>query len=94
MTCSSCNFQFCWLCNGEYKVGHYDMTNPFGCPGMQFKNEDSLSPIKRVATKVLVGTGITIASVIGIGIATAFSVVAVPTYGVYWIYKFTKEKNM
>ena len=24
MTCVSCKYQWCWLCEGEYKYGHYD----------------------------------------------------------------------
>ena len=24
MTCINCKYQWCWLCEGEYKYGHYD----------------------------------------------------------------------
>jgi len=33
MTCVNCQYQWCWLCEGEYKYGHYDRGN---CKGQQF----------------------------------------------------------
>ena len=33
MTCINCQYQWCWLCEGEYKYGHYDRGN---CEGKQF----------------------------------------------------------
>ena len=39
MTCISCKYQWCWLCEGEYKYGHYDSGK---CNGLQFTRADSL----------------------------------------------------
>ena len=33
MTCVNCKYQWCWLCEGEYKYGHYDSGK---CQGQQF----------------------------------------------------------
>ena len=33
ITCSKCNYQWCWLCNGKYIEGHY---NEGKCKGFQF----------------------------------------------------------
>ena len=35
ITCSSCGYQFCWLCLGEYSSGHYDLGR---CSGLQYAN--------------------------------------------------------
>ena len=37
MTCVNCNYQWCWLCEGEYKYGHYDSGK---CAGQQFTKAD------------------------------------------------------
>ena len=39
MTCVSCKYQWCWLCEGEYKYGHYDSGK---CKGFQFTRADNL----------------------------------------------------
>ena len=39
MTCVSCKYQWCWLCEGEYKYGHYDSGT---CKGLQFTRADNL----------------------------------------------------
>ena len=39
MTCASCKYQWCWLCEGQYKYGHYDSGK---CNGHQFTKADSL----------------------------------------------------
>jgi len=33
MTCNKCQYQWCWLCNQEYKIGHFDSGK---CKGLQF----------------------------------------------------------
>ena len=37
MTCVNCKYQWCWLCEGEYKYGHYDSGK---CQGQQFAKAD------------------------------------------------------
>ena len=39
MTCVSCKYQWCWLCEGEYRYGHYDTGK---CKGLQFTRADNL----------------------------------------------------
>ena len=43
MTCTSCKYQWCWLCEGEYKYGHYKEGK---CNGHQFTKVNYLSEIK------------------------------------------------
>ena len=43
MTCTSCKYQWCWLCEGEYKYGHYTQGL---CNGHQFTKINYLSEIK------------------------------------------------
>ena len=38
MTCSKCRNQWCWICGGKYRNGHFSEANLFGCPGGQFQN--------------------------------------------------------
>ena len=49
MTCASCKYQWCWLCEGEYKYGHYDSGK---CGGHQFTVADSLEEIKNKNIKL------------------------------------------
>jgi len=44
MTCVSCKYQWCWLCEGEYLYGHYDSGK---CSGYQFTKADSLAEAKK-----------------------------------------------
>ena len=34
MTCAECKYQWCWLCEGEYTQGHFEVGGP--CAGLQF----------------------------------------------------------
>ena len=45
MTCVECNFQWCWLCQKEYKIGHYDSGS---CRGLQFEKEQDEEKIKQM----------------------------------------------
>ena len=36
MTCSSCHYEFCWICKGPYNDHHFEWWNIFGCPGAQY----------------------------------------------------------
>ena len=42
MTCKKCKHQFCWLCLKKYTHHHFRYYNCFGCPGMQFEEEERL----------------------------------------------------
>ena len=43
MTCTSCKFQWCWLCEGEYLYGHFDSGR---CKGQQFTKANSIEEIE------------------------------------------------
>ena len=34
MTCAECKYQWCWLCEGKYSEGHFEIGGP--CAGLQF----------------------------------------------------------
>merc|ERR1711971_218735 len=36
MTCSSCRYEFCWMCRGAYTEYHFEWWNIFGCPGAMY----------------------------------------------------------
>ena len=36
MTCISCKYQYCWLCEGEYRYGHYDSGK---CKGLHLQEQ-------------------------------------------------------
>ena len=42
MTCISCKYQWCWLCEGEYRYDHYESGK---CRGLQFTRADNLKCI-------------------------------------------------
>ena len=44
MTCVTCKYQWCWLCEGPYIYGHYDSGK---CAGHQFTRADNLDEIKK-----------------------------------------------
>lgn len=31
ITCTKCNYQFCWICGASYDVDHFRASNVFGC---------------------------------------------------------------
>ena len=43
MTCTSCKYQWCWLCEGEYSYGHY---NSGRCNGQQFTKANYIEEIE------------------------------------------------
>ena len=43
MTCTTCKYQWCWLCEGPYNYGHYDSGK---CAGHQFSEADNLDEIQ------------------------------------------------
>ena len=44
MTCTSCKYQWCWLCLGPYSYGHY---NSGACKGHQFTKANNLIEAKK-----------------------------------------------
>ena len=44
MTCVSCKYQWCWLCEGQYSYGHY---NSGKCEGLQFARADNIKEATR-----------------------------------------------
>ena len=36
MTCAECKYQWCWLCEGKYTQGHFEIGGP--CAGLQFSH--------------------------------------------------------
>jgi len=44
MTCVSCKYQWCWLCEGAYTYGHYDSGR---CSGQQFTKADDIKEIEK-----------------------------------------------
>ena len=44
MTCVSCEYQWCWLCESEYKYGHYASGK---CQGQQFAKADYPKNIRK-----------------------------------------------
>ena len=45
MTCTTCKYQWCWLCEGPYNYGHYDSGK---CRGHQFTKADNLDEIPKI----------------------------------------------
>ena len=43
MTCAECKYQWCWLCEGEYRDGHYSEEGP--CQGLQFRKVNYLNEV-------------------------------------------------
>lgn len=56
--CASCKYQWCWLCEGEYTPGHFDLTNLRGCPGMQSGSTENFGTVTRIAAKTVVISGL------------------------------------
>mmetsp|Transcript_32277 Transcript_32277/g.36605 ORF Transcript_32277/g.36605 Transcript_32277/m.36605 type:complete len:613 (+) Transcript_32277:150-1988(+) len=56
MTCVRCNFNWCWICRGKIRSGHFDSMNPFGCAGLQFQDNEFPVPRRKIywmRTKIL-----------------------------------------
>jgi len=92
MTCSSCKFEFCWLCGGKYSSNHFDVFNVLGCPGMQ-SGSKQFGVIRRVGMRALIGTGLVLGGIIGTALAIPAAVVAGPIYGGYKLHQQRKRNS-
>ena len=46
ITCTQCQFQFCWLCGRKYSRKHYKWYNfLFGCPGAQYRKKSKIGGV-------------------------------------------------
>jgi hypothetical protein len=39
MSCSICGHEWCWLCGSDYSDRHFSPLNPFGCAGLQNRDD-------------------------------------------------------
>jgi len=93
ITCASCRFQFCWLCDAKYTDNHYDIYNVLGCPGLQFKGDDSIDQFaKSVGMKILVGAGMVVGVPLALAIGIPVGVIGGAFYGVSKAVKEIKKK--
>ena len=82
ITCSNCKYQWCWLCQQEYRKGHYDFKG--NCFALQFSK---LSCFSNKVCIIIYQILIVIAKIIGFSIAG-------PTVLFIFIYdKFICSKN-
>ena len=49
MTCTSCKYQWCWLCEEQYSYGHYDRGK---CKGYQFTVADNLKEANLIQPQI------------------------------------------
>jgi len=94
MTCTACQYQFCWLCNGKYTPSHYDVYNIRGCPGMQFKQDDKFGAGKRMAMKALITGGVVLGGAIAIPLLIPVAIIGAPIYGGYRLLKRRQRKRV
>jgi len=92
MTCSSCKFEFCWLCGGKYSSNHFDVFNVLGCPGMQ-SGSKQFGVARRIGMRALIGTGLVIGGILGTALAIPAAVVAGPIYGGYKLHQRRKRNS-
>ena len=52
MTCSVCQFEWCWLCGSEFSNAHFSPLNPFGCPGLQDRQRDEWSKCRILMLRI------------------------------------------
>lgn len=84
MTCSKCNYEFCWICGGKYSSNHFD--NPFSpCFQMQYTHSNSIWATN-CALKVVKYIGVVILFFLLLGLALClpgFAMVALFTVFLY-----------
>ena len=54
MTCQSCRYQWCWICNQKYSGSHYKYWNPFSCVGEQYDDSGKCVLLLKALLKFLV----------------------------------------
>ena len=75
MHCTRCKYDFCWLCNREYKPGHYEWYNLIGCPMMMYTRlNDSrfhsyILCLKKIGLKIALILGIILALALVLALA-------------------------
>ena len=99
MTCNRCDTEFCYKCGDRFLEfpglgDHYSQTGIFGCK----QNYHADQPVKRVTirggyfgAKIAMLTGYPILFVAGVAVVVVVGTVALPIYGGYKLYKFTKN---
>jgi len=93
ITCASCKFQFCWLCDGKYTDKHYEIYNVLGCPGLQFKGDDSTHQFgKSVGMKVLIGSAMVVGAPFALVGGVVGGVVGGGYLGIKKLSKMIKKK--
>jgi len=95
MTCSSCHYQFCWLCGGKYTSKHFEPYNVLGCPGMQSASTEKFGngTLKRVGVRMLLGTGMVVGSALAVGLGIPAVIIGAPIVGVGYMIKKHRRRR-
>jgi E3 ubiquitin-protein ligase RNF19A len=86
MTCYFCSYQWCWICKSIYTSSHYNKLNPFGCPGLQYSNENSR--LESCCKSFWYGVVLFLVYLV---FSPLYMCLVVPFYVPYLVYKKTKR---